>query len=188
MKSLRSVVLMLGLLLAACGGKEIPQSSGIGPGDYFLAANLWYENPMKISKYNFHVGYFLRAGTKCRVTGVDTRALEFQTEDGKEFRIVSSRHDRTRISMEEVFAFYFSRKNEMGPDGKFARFTQAEQEAVRGAVIVPGMRREAVLMAYGYPARDRTASLDNDVWVFRHMNFYSRSVRFKNGRTLGGLF
>lgn len=188
MKAIRLYVLTLGLLLAACGGSEIPQSADVGTGDYFLAANLWYENPRKISKYNFHVGSFLRAGTKCRVTHVDTRTLEFQTADGKEFRFVSSRHDRTRISMEEVFRFYFTRQNEMGPNGKFARFTPAEQEAVRGAVIVPGMRREAVLMAYGYPGRDKTPSLDNDVWVFHHMNFYSRSVRFKNGRTEGGLF
>jgi hypothetical protein len=46
---------------------------------------------------------------------------------------------------------HFSCQNEMGPGGKFARFTPAEQEAVRGAVIVPGTRRRRFSGCAGRP-------------------------------------
>lgn len=186
MKLLRYVALMLGLLLAACSGSEAVKDDV--PGDYYTAANIWYDKPLRIYKNNFHVGMILRAGTKCRVTDVSDDAIEFETADGREYRIVAPRRDHTRMSMQEVFKFYFSGKNEMGPDGKFARFTQTEQEAVRGAVVMKGMRREAVLMAYGYPDRGRTPSLEAYIWVFRHSRFVNRSVRFENGLTTNGIF
>ena len=187
MKSLRFIALVLGLLLAACGGNQAINSDGDTSGDYYTAVNIWHYKPMRIYSTNYHTGTILRVGTRCRVTSVNEKGIEFETADGKQFRILHiPRH--TKVSVQEMFGRYFTKKNEMGPGGKFENFTPKERDAVRGAVIHPGMRKEAVLMAYGYPPEHRTPSLDEDTWVYFKGLYVPFTIQFENGRTVKGLY
>lgn len=187
MKSLRLMALVLGLQLAACSGAPAVKTEGDIPGDYYTAVNIWHYKPMRIYSTNYHTGTILRVGTKCRVTGVNKKGIEFETADGKEFRILYVPRHST-ITVQEMFGRYFSKKNEMGPGGKFESFTPRERDAVRGAVINPGMRKEAVLMAYGYPPSHRTPSLDEDTWIYFKGLYVPYTVKFENGRTVEGLY
>jgi hypothetical protein len=194
MSVLRFLALLSVLLLAACGGNETTRSVDGAPddsatGDYYTAANIWYEHPMRIYSINYHVGTVLHVGTKCHVSSVSRKAIDFETTDGKEFRMLIPGHGhQSHTDMRELFKYYFSKKNEMGPGGKFEHFTKMEQQAVRGAVIMRGMRKEAVLMAYGYPPSDRTVSLDSNIWVYFHARFVTHAVDFENGRTVNTIY
>lgn len=52
----------------------------------------------------------------------------------------------------------------------------------------PGMRKEAVLMAYGYPPDHRTPSLDGDTWVYFKGLYVPFTLQFENGLTVKGLY
>lgn len=187
MKSFPMIALMLGLLLTACSSVPEVKTDGDIPGDYYTAVNIWQYKPMRIYSTNYHTGSIIRVGSKCRVTSVNKKGIDFTTADGKEYRILYVPRHST-ISVQEMFGRYFSKKNEMGPGGKFESFTPKERDAVRGAVVHPGMRKEAVLMAYGYPPSHRTPSLDENTWVYFKGLYVPYTLRFENGLTVEGLY
>lgn len=185
----RLVAVALALLaLSSCAGGG-GSASGLDGGDgiYYTAVNIWWYKAKRIYSTNYHTGERIRVGTQVRVTGISNKAIDFQTMDGKEYRIVyAERH--TRQTMQELFKQYFSKTNEMGPGGKFQRFTAREQEAIKAGIVERGMSKPAVLMAYGYPPSHRTASLDSDIWIYFTGLYAEHKVHFENGRTVNALY
>ena len=52
------------------------------------------------------------------------------------------------------------------PKEKLDALTPREREGVRMGVAMEGMRKEAVVLAIGYPPRRDTPSLDNTIWRY----------------------
>lgn len=65
-----------------------------------------------------------------------------------------------------------------------SRFTPAEREHILAGKVVPGMRKEAVIAALGYPPKTATPSLDMDEWRYWSSRFDTFIVRFKDGKVI----
>jgi len=149
----------------------------------YLQCNVWFEQPMKISAINFHKGSILRAGTKVKVEKMTSSRIEFVTlGNGLEYRILFSKKYFPGTDIDEYAALYF------GPDdplkgSDYAGFSSLEKKGVEEGAIKKGMSRKAVLMAYGYPPRHRTRSIDEDTWSYWNNRLFRMEVRFgKDGR------
>jgi hypothetical protein len=139
---------------------------------YYTKVNIWYDNPEKVSIDNPHRGAILPAGTRVIFNKVN-REINFTIDSGLTFSLIirkkgprkPGRRTYTMSSL-DYFNRMFSEKNVTDKDGDFNKFTLEEQRNIKEGTISKGMRREAVLMAYGYPPISSTPSLLSEAWNY----------------------
>lgn len=64
------------------------------------------------------------------------------------------------------------------PKQKMAAFAPAVREAILAVKVMPGMTREQVLMALGYPVASENPSLDAPVWRYWRDSWSEFKVNF----------
>lgn len=64
------------------------------------------------------------------------------------------------------------------PNAKLAAYPAKIREAIKSARLVPGMTREQVLMAVGYPVTSENPNLDAKTWRFWRSSFAEFQVVF----------
>jgi len=136
--------------LAAGGCASVP--------DGYTCCNLHYEYD-RISDANWSNLPMIPAGARIRVVeyGMNRATVEI---DGKPIRIGHD-YGRDRESTET-----YVRKLVVPWDPKelIASYPPEVREAIFRGVVIPGMTREQVLIAAGYPPTHRTLTLDSNVW------------------------
>ncbi len=164
----RGLCLGLCLLLAgSVSGRRAPQAnleSRLGQ-TYYTRVNIWYENPRSIPTTNFHRGGRIPAGTPVKILALQDPQMTFLDEATGLMTLFHVRR-HTRVAFEELFDRMFSKDDPKGPQTPYAAFTDAERQAIDQGTLVPGMRRDAVLMAYGYPPTHRTPDLSDNRWTY----------------------
>lgn len=63
-----------------------------------------------------------------------------------------------------------------------SRFSTEEQAAIRAGRVEPGLSKEAVIVARGYPPAHKTPDLESDDWHYWNGRFNSRIYHFKAGK------
>ena len=66
----------------------------------------------------------------------------------------------------------------------YANLAEVDRKGIEQGKALPGMTKEVVKIALGYPATHRTPSLDADTWVYWRNRFATFSVTFDNGRVI----
>ncbi len=147
---------------------------------YYTRTNMWFEHPKNFISTNFHRGVIIPVGTKVKVLRVGGVKIRFiNEENGVRYDYIHAlKH--SRITLKRLFDQYFSKENVMAAGGEFGKFTKEEQENIKNGVIAPGMSKEAVLMAYGYPPSHKTSHLTNDVWFYWERRASKIIVHFKD--------
>lgn len=144
--------------------------------NYFTTANIWYENPDRMSSLNYHVGKILPLGTKVEVVYVADRKIIFIDKNEVQYTLF---HDvkRSTIPLEELFERYFSKKKQatMFLDGK-------AKKAIKTGKLIRKIKREEALMAYGYPPSHVTKDLSADVWTYWGSRSKKEIVHFVKDR------
>lgn len=74
------------------------------------------------------------------------------------------------------------------PTAKLDALTPEERDAVRRGVVRPGMRKEAVLLAIGYPPLRDTPSLDRPMWKYWYSRMRSFMVEFDAAGKVVGVY
>ena len=99
---------------------------------------------------------------------------------GKEYEYAS--HEASAEPFVENLERYFGAEC---PTLQLDTLTPDEREAVRTGTVVTGMRKEAVILAIGYPPRRDTPSLDKTMWMYWRSRARSFYVEFdKNGKVV----
>ncbi len=156
-----TVVILVGALGITTAYAKSPKG-----GIFYTTANMWHEHDKNFLSTNFHLGYMIPAGTKVKILRYGGGKIRFKIEaDEKRYTYIHARK-HSRIKLKELFNRYFSEENVMAPGGAFSKFTKEEQKNVKEGIIVPGMSKDAVLMAYGYPPTHKTRNLSNNVWTY----------------------
>lgn len=148
---------------------------------FYTTANMWYEKPDNFCSINFHKGMLIPAGTKVEILKYRGHRINFSyKENGETYSYIhSTKH--SKIKLDELFDRYFSKESVMAEGGKFSKFTKREQEDIEQGIIVPGMSKDAVLMAYGYPPTHKTPNLTSDAWTYWNSRAGRIIVYFKDG-------
>lgn len=155
----------------------------------YLAHNVWFEKPSSVSAIGYKRGSIIPAGTKVenvhlasgRHSGVEFRIPEWDLD----IKVVIGGHQKDKLTAVELRDRMISDKPlEELLDG----FTDQEIECVKKGYIAPGIRKEAALMAYGYPPLHRTPSTKMPSWTYWKSRFVTRSVRFnEEGKAMNGI-
>jgi len=143
----------------------------------FTCCNLHYEN-RDISDANYWVGKLLPAGTPVIVGEVTEDAVAVSAG---ELKLKLTREYGTK---EEPLDQYLAKalvKNDPRP--RIAAFPKAVRRALEYGKVERGMTREQVLISLGYPATDRTPSLEDREWTYRYNHSNTYRVAFdESGR------
>ena len=139
----------------------------------YTACNLWYERPNRISSINYKRGIRIPAGTPIRDVQIEVRRPDdprgntlvrfVRIKDGMLFTLVFEPEYHPKETIED-----YKRKVITAKDFEALTkgFTETELRAVRTRWPKVGMSKEAVLVAWGYPPKHRTPSLESKVWTY----------------------
>lgn len=154
------------IAVALCGAADrFGRAQEMGPEIYHTAVNIWYTDPRQIPTTNYHVGEMIPVGTRVTLEKIGGISIVFSTDDKKTFTILHMVRHST-LKLEEEFARFFATKDALAPGGAFHGFTKEEQKGIAEGTIYEGMRRSAVLMAYGYPPSHKTPDLAANTWTY----------------------
>lgn len=88
--------------------------------------------------------------------------------------------DRMKMSVEEYLQLITSSSPEPVP---LERFSEIDQKGIKDGKAYPGMTKDGVRAALGYPAVHRTPSLDCNRWIYWTNRFKAVAVEFdENGK------
>lgn len=112
-----------------------------------------------ISDSNYATLPMIPAGTPAKVTGYG-RHRAYVEMDGKKMRLGHD-YGREQETLQQWTAKMIVAND---PKQKIAGYPAAIQAAIRQGKVAPGMTREQVIIAVGYPLTSENASLDAPVW------------------------
>lgn len=171
------VAAILALAVAGPGSGGGPASDSPVGKTFYTKCNIWYENPKTILSTNFHKGGRIPAGTKVKILGFDDGKITFEDEGTGTMALLQVRR-HSNVSFQEFFNRHFAEQDPKAPDGALGKFTKDEQANIEAGTITPGMSKDAVLMAYGYPPSHRTPDLKASKWVYWKTRSETLEVNF----------
>jgi len=160
--------LALTAFLAACKGPAVPHPM-TGETRY-LCCNMHYEKP-EISDVNYLKGTLIPFGTRVQVLEVRKNSVKFQPAGHPAITLVL-KYGKDAITMDRYLDRIFVREDphtklpRPGKDKKQAAAAERTRKLLEEATVEPGMTKDEVLMALGYPPAHRTPSLSAPMWTY----------------------
>ena len=167
-----NVRLALAALVAAAApaafAQALPQ-----PAEGFLCCNMRTDGKW-ISDINYAENgkRVIPAGTPVKATGFGRSRVFIETPDGRQ----AIGNDYSRDLDMSAFAQRYIVADD--PKRKIAGYSPKIRSAIQSQRVTPGMTREQVLMAVGYPVSSETPHLDAKVWRFWLGSFSEFQVVF----------
>jgi hypothetical protein len=180
----RALTLLLGVLpialLAACGARS--QSAVADPRVgrvFYLCCNVHYD-PAKpeITDAIPTRGSLIPLGTRVEVQKVTKDTVRFEAA-GHPAITLSYDHAGKRLPFSAYLNDLFVTDD---PRLKLKKVPAREVKLIEKGTVAPGMSRDQVLMALGYPPGDRTPSLDAATWTYAPGSGEAIVVYFTDGR------
>ncbi len=154
---------------------NLPPEIEVG-GKYYTRYSFQYEKNRHRTT-NYRRGFLVPVNTAVELVSFGRKGFVIQVlPDGPRIEIESV-EKHTGETVAQAFRKMLARTQlDLG------RFTPAEREHILAGKVAPGMRREAVIAAIGYPPSTGTPSLDMDEWRYWASRFDTFIVRFKDGK------
>ena len=135
----------------------------------YTAYNLWYEKPGSMSSINYHIGAFIPAGTQVTniQTGLSRRrvpTVSFQQVGNPMTYVIHFQQEyHPGLQLQQFVNRLFT-----GADFEDLTLGMTPQEikCIRQGILEPGIRKNAVVIAYGYPPEHQTPTMERDVWYY----------------------
>src|SRR2546422_32094 len=153
--------LALTTFLAACKGPVVPHPM-TGETRY-LCCNMHYEKT-EISDVNYLKGTLIPFGTRVQILEVRKSSVKFQPAGQPPITLVL-KYGKDATTMDQYLDRVFLREDphaklpKPGKDKKQAAAAEKSRKQIEDGEVAPGMTRDEVLMALGYPPLHRTPSL-----------------------------
>ncbi len=175
----RLFVLSVVLTLTACAKnippESLPQNIRIG-GLYYTQFALQYEKD-RYRTTNYRRGFLLPINTEVKLIDIDSRSITVRiVSSGKELLIENVEKHTTENTIQAFDKLFAPAKVNL------VQFSALEQKHIKTGTVGPGMRKQAVIAAIGYPPTVGTQSLGKDQWKYWGSRFNTFIVHFKNGK------
>lgn len=139
----------------------------------YTCCNFHYDRDW-ISDANWGNLPMIPAGARIRVLDYGSHRASVEI-DGKPMRIGHD-YGRNEESLEKFISKLVVKSN---PRAKIDKASPKAKAAMREARVVPGMTKEQVIVAVGYPPTHRTRSTDESVWNYWASRAGRYEVHFK---------
>ncbi|MDR1009576.1 MAG: outer membrane protein assembly factor BamE [Opitutaceae bacterium] len=148
--------------------------------EYYLRNCLWQENGIHDAT-NYTRGEMVPVNTKITLEGyIDNTIWIRINSTGAIVRILNV----AKYTKKKLHAIA---RNMLSPSEiTFDGISKELAEAIQGGEMKPGMTKQQVLMARGWPPAHKTRSLDEDTWVYWPSRFVQQTIVFKDGKLTGG--
>ncbi|MCB9897793.1 MAG: hypothetical protein H6825_07305 [Planctomycetes bacterium] len=170
-------LLALGVLLGATGCHAPPTADVLGlradiGHTFYLKASVFQERD-RYRTTNYRRGLLVPVNTEVTLVSADNRGFVVElTESGRKLTVENvSKH--TNETVGQAFETLFADR-----PVDLSRFSDDERSAIESGRAVPGMDKDAVLIAMGHPPYSLTPSLDADVWTYQDTQWTRIAVRF----------
>lgn len=170
------IALFAAAVLAGCAGKSpIPQKEGKTA---ITQINMWsYQGELETTHYS--VDTLIPVNSEVQIVNTTGKTITFVVQDtGMEVTLVN-KEKYTGMGIEGIYDRYFG-------DSRvdLSKFSSLEREAIEEGQVVPGMSKDAVLVARGYPPAHRTPTLESDSWRYWQSRFDTIVVNFEDGEVV----
>lgn len=150
-----------GACLVASAAAVAPVAAQDAPlAEGFTCCNLHFNGDW-ISDANWSVNPMIPAGSRIKVLSYG-RYRAFVEIDGKPMRLGQD-YGRDQEPLERFATKWVVPAD---PREKVAGWPEPVREAIRLGKVIPGMTREQVIVAVGFPPTHKTPSLDSPVWNY----------------------
>jgi hypothetical protein len=162
MRRLLSLLVPLALV-TSCKGPQVP-SPLVGQTRY-LCCNLHFEKT-KITDLNSQYGNMIPAGTPVTILEVYKDEVKVGPT-GFPALDIAHRYGRKIETMDQFIDHWFLAQD---PTRAMKKYPAKVQKAIAAGTVEPGMTRDQVLMAIGYPPAHETPSLASPQWTYWRNN------------------
>lgn len=177
----RSVVTRMAVLalavfgLSACSSPSPIQD--VEGKQVYTQLSMWADGDKHLTT-NYSVGIHVPINTQVNIldTSAEEIVIEIPDLDNRTVTIINAAQ-HTQEDIQGIYNRYFGDQ-----PVDLSRFGSSTREAIRAGEIREGMRKDAVLLARGYPPAHRTASTDQNEWMYWRNRFNRVAVHFENDR------
>ena len=188
--SARRTLAMLSLLAcSACRHPIVPPESGVaglsGAASVYTLANL-HPDPRSetFSAANLQYLSLIPVCSEVALLQAWASSLQFEVKaTGKRYWYVD--HQASGEPFEQHLARYFGRAC---PQAELDALTPLEKDAVKRGVVVKGMRKQAVVLAIGYPPARDTPTLEFPRWRYWNASNSYFTVTFDRDGVVEDIF
>ncbi len=154
---MKSISLALALAIAGCGGGYVVD----GTQELYLLTNLRPNaRGVMTSVLQWRGATVLPVCTPVQIAGVSGRQIAFRDRTtGQRYRYLL--HRSTRTPIQEHVTRYFGAQCP-----NIAAYSPIDQQGIQSGQILPGMTKEGVIIAAGYPPEHQTPSLEGPTWTY----------------------
>src|SRR5262245_54328522 len=164
-------IAVLVLALGACKGPEVP--SPLTNQSRFTCCNMHYEKS-EMSDVNYQQGTLLPLGTRVQILEVGRNRVKFQPE-GQQPLVLVLKYGRDKIPFDRYLDEVFVTDD---PRARLRKVSPKVRKLIEQASVEPGMQRDEVVMALGYPPAHRTPSLEQMDWHYWENRWHQFVVFF----------
>jgi len=166
-------------LLAGCSGRDGESSAPMLPaGELYTLVNLHVDpKGNRIFSTNYQSAILLPLCTRVQVIEQSDKVMRFRAvEQGVEYTYLRTKH--LRASFADHLARVFGGEC---VSARVAAMNQVDRDGITAGRAAPGMSKDAVVLAMGYPPDHANPSLDSDLWTYWRNKFIKTVVHFSNG-------
>lgn len=169
----------LAMVMAGCASAPPKFASDISKDEtYYTQVGMWADQGVEILATNYERGTFIPADSEARIHEITGDSISFQVPElgDRTFRLLNV-PKYTQADMRELFDRTFAKEAlDLG------QFSDDVAENIRQGQVEPGMSKDAVIAARGYPPAHETPSLDLDRWRYWANRFGTNVVVFDDGK------
>lgn len=149
-------------------------------GDAYTLVNLHPDEERQLLyTVNYQQAGLIPVCTKVKLTKFSRKALEFQIPErnNREYKYLF--HKSLPEPFDQHLAQIFG---STCPSDKIAKMAEVDQQGIKAGRAMPGMTKDAVVIAIGPPPSHVTYSLDQDEWLYWQNRWGKMRVEFKEGK------
>jgi len=166
-------------LLAGCSGRDGESAAPILPaGELYTLVNLHVDpKGNRIFTTNYQSAILLPLCTRVQVIEQSGKAVRFRSvEQGVEYTYLRTKH--LVASFADHLAKVFG---DECVSSRVAAMNQIDRDGIAAGRAVPGMSKDAVILAMGFPPDHANPNLESDLWTFWRNKFVRMVVHFSDG-------
>ncbi|MCX7096740.1 MAG: hypothetical protein NTV43_02410 [Methylococcales bacterium] len=180
---IRGIVFLLVIIsLVSCKKtlkpEELPSSISIGA-TYYTQFVIRYEKGTHLTS-NFRRGDSIPVNTPVRLLTISSKAITVELLNPNQKLVVKNVEKHTGDDVYRAFDKLFAKKKI-----NLSKFTPLEKAQIDNGTVAIGMRKEAVIVAIGYPPITETSNLNSNQWIYWSGRFNKFKLHFKDGKVSG---
>ncbi len=181
---MKRMIMFLGAILTMFARVELSFSEEyhlVGAPEVYTLVNLHPdENNRRLYSVNYLQAGLVPLCTRVSIESVDSRRMIFRLADGgREYTYLF--HGTLREPIPKHFDRFFGKTCDKK---KIEGMRKVDKEGILQGRVFPGMTKEAVILAIGYPPEHATPSLEANAWRYWKSRFDTILVHFEEGKVV----